>query len=293
MNGSIQELKSKCGSGEFPIGFIGCGNMAMAIVSGLLKKNLFNPHEILVSGPSDKSLDNWRMMDVVTTCDNREVLSKCRLIVLCVKPNVLNDIIKEDVEPMDVHVINWNKKTLVSILAGTTLETLRSSFKKLNGLNIIRVMPNTPLMSGAGATAITNDERKSHESIINFNVIKGIFKALGIVEVIDESKFHAITGLSGSGPAYVYVMIEALSDAGVKQGLPRELATRFAAQTLFGASKTVLESGFHTGQLKDQVTSPGGTTIHGLHELEKGSIRDTLINAVEAATQRSKEISKN
>jgi pyrroline-5-carboxylate reductase len=113
-----------------------------------------------------------------------------------------------------------------------------------------------------------------------------------VVEVIEESKFHAITGLSGSGPAYIYIMIEALSDAGVKQGLPRDLATKFAAQTVYGASKTILETGLHPGQAKDQVTSAGGTTIYGVHELEKGRIRDTLINAVEAATKRSMELSK-
>lgn len=159
-------------------------------------------------------------------------------------------------------------------------------------MSFVRAMPNTPLQIGAGATALTEVEPKSDESTKNLVIIKTLFGALGIVDIVEESKFHAITGLSGSGPAYIYTIIDALSDAGVKQGLPRELATRFAAQTVFGSSKNVLDSGLHPTILKEQVTSPGGTTIYGVHELERGRIRDTLINAVEAATNRSKELAK-
>ena len=142
----------------------------------------------------------------------------------------------------------------------------------------------------AGCTAITENYNSNQETTLNYSMIKIIFETLGVVETVEEKKFHAITGLSGSGPAYVYIIIEALSDAGVKQGLPRDLATKFAAQTVFGAAKTILETGIHTGQAKDQVTSPGGTTIYGVHELEKGKIRDTLINAVGAATRRCSEL---
>lgn len=159
-------------------------------------------------------------------------------------------------------------------------------------ISFVRAMPNTPLQIGAGATALTEVEPKTKDSIKNLEIIKTLFGALGIVDVVEECKFHAITGLSGSGPAYIYTIIDALSDAGVKQGLPRELATRFAAQTVYGSSKNVLLSGLHPAVLKEQVTSPAGTTIYGVHELERGRIRDTLINAVEAATNRSKELAK-
>ena len=131
-------------------------------------------------------------------------------------------------------------------------------------MSFVRAMPNTPMQIGAGATAITEVLPKNESSMENFALIKYFFEALGVVAVVEESKFHAITGLSGSGPAYIYTIIDALSDAGVKQGLPRELATKFAAQTVFGSSKYVLESGLHPAILKEHVTSQGGTTIYGV-----------------------------
>jgi len=233
------------------------------------------------------------------TSDNKQVFEKARIIFLCVKPTVMQQVAGDAntlVSSYESEIIikQMKEKTLVSILAGTSTTALSQAFSGIYqyGLNIARIMPNTPLMVGQGASAICSNIRRppNEEGKVNFNVIIAIFSKLGIIEIVDESKFHAITGLSGSGPAYVYIMIEALSDAGVKQGLPRDLATKFAAQTLLGAAKTVLETQLPTSLLKDQVTSPGGTTIHAVHELEKGRIRDTLINAVEAATQRSKEM---
>jgi len=231
-------------------------------------------------------------LNVKTTLDNYFLMSSCRIIFLSVKPNALGDVIKGLKALHEKSEANFHRQTLVSILAGTSIETLKDAFQDFDGLNYIRAMPNTPLMVCAGATAITRDEGTSSDSQKNFAIIRLIFDLLGVVEIVEESKFHAITGLSGSGPAYVYIMIEALSDAGVKQGLPRDLATKFAAQTVYGAAKTILDTGIHTGQAKDQVTSAGGTTIHGVHELEKGRIRDTLINTVEAATKRSMELAK-
>lgn len=276
-------------AGQYPCGFIGGGNMAMAIVSGLIEAKMFEGNELVVSGTREESLVKWKHLNVVTTLDNCLLVGKCRIIFLCVKPNALQGV-KESLSNFHGGSRSFEHQTVVSILAGTTLDMLKGELGFLRNMNYVRAMPNTPLMVCAGATALTRNEGQSVESIDNFNIIRNIFGKLGIVETVDESKFHAITGLSGSGPAYVYTIIEALSDAGVKQGLPRDLATKFAAQTLFGSSKTIIDTGIHTGQAKEQVTSAGGTTIFGVHELEKGRIRDTLMNAVEAATKRSMDL---
>lgn len=285
---SIKDFKELCKRDyKYAIGFIGCGNMALAIVSGLIKSQIFDGSEIIVSGTREESFKKCQHLNVKTTLSNRELVQSCRIIFLCVKPNMAVAVAKSIGSAK-----TSGRQTLVSVLAGTSIESLKDHFQGLPDINYIRAMPNTPLMVLAGATALTPDDTKSIDSQQNFEVIKLIFESLGVAEVVDESKFHAIVGLSGSGPAYVYIMIEALSDAGVKQGLPRDLAKRFSAQTVFGASKTLLETGMHPGQAKDQVTSAGGTTIYGVHELEKGRVRDTLINAVEAATKRSMELSK-
>lgn len=288
----IKEYKQWCSQdGLFACGFIGCGNMAMAIVSGLINSKVFDGPEIIVSATKEESFKRWEHLNVKTTLDNDFLLSTSRIIFLCVKPHALKDVVK-GLEKLRQSKANFHRQTLVSILAGISIETLKDSFQHLEGLNYIRAMPNTPLMVCAGATAVTRDEDRTSYSESNFAVIKLIFEQLGVVEIVDESKLHAITGLSGSGPAYVCIMIEALSDAGVKQGLTRDIATKFAAQTVYGAAKTILDTGLHPGQAKDQVTSAGGTTIHGIHELEKGKIRDTLMNAVQAATKRSIEMAK-
>lgn len=285
---SITEFKKLCKADKhYACGFIGAGNMAFAIVSGLIKSNIFEGAEIIISATRDETFKRWKSLGVHTTLDNKELVQTCRIIFLCVKPHIAS-VVAQNLGCIQTS----GRQTLVSILAGTSLESLNHTFKNLPDVSFIRAMPNTPLMVCAGATAITQDDVKSKESQLNFNVIKLIFGTLGVVEVVDESMFHAITGVSGSGPAYIYIMIEALSDAGVKQGLPRDLATKFAAQTVYGASKTLLETGLHPGQAKDQVTSAGGTTIYAIHELEKGRLRDTIINAVEAATNRSMELAK-
>lgn len=298
---TFKEYKDLCKkNGSYACGFIGCGNMAKAIVEGLIKSGILDSSDIIVSGTKIESFEKWKTLKVNTTLNNRDLVQKSRIVFLSVKPNAVNSVASSIKTNSSIEVDHdddegkSSSQTFVSILAGTSIESLKLAFNGtlVKDFNFIRAMPNTPLMVCAGATALTQDEAKTKDSQLNFKVIQEIFKNLGIVEVVEESKFHAITGLSGSGPAYIYIMIEALSDAGVKQGLPRDLATKFAAQTVYGASKTILETGLHPGQAKDQVTSAGGTTIYGVHELEKGRIRDTLINAVEAATNRSFELSK-
>jgi pyrroline-5-carboxylate reductase len=178
------------------------------------------------------------------------------------------------------------------LLIGTSIETLRTTLN-IDDISIIRTMPNVALQVSAGVTAMSNIDRDDDKTFINFHITKTIFAALGVVEVInDEKLFHSIVGLSGSGPAYIFILIEAMSDAGVKQGLTRDMATKFATQTVYGASKMLLETGLHPGKAKDQVASAAGTTIHGIHELEKGAFRNTIINAIEAGAKRSIEMSQ-
>lgn len=290
---SIEAFKATCGQDGFiPCGFIGCGNMAMAIATGIIKSKLFVGSDIMISGSSGNSFKRWDHLGVHPTLDNKDLVQKCKIIFLCVKPNALDSVRSNLKDLHNQTSKDYSKQTIVSILAGTSLDILKDKLGFLKDINFVRAMPNTPLTVCAGATALTPRESDSIESKNNFAIIQNIFEKSGIVEVVEESKFHAITGLSGSGPAYIYIIIEALSDAGVKQGLPRDLATKFAAQTVYGASKNIIETGIHPGQAKDQVTSAGGTTIYGVHELEKGRLRDTLINAVEAATKRSTELCK-
>ncbi|XP_070498245.1 uncharacterized protein P5cr [Chironomus tepperi] len=296
----INTFKSKYDENA-KIGFIGGGNMAFAIVKGILESKLFKANEILIGGRITSDYSRWEPFGVQTTIDNQVVVNSCPIVFLCIKPNCLDDVsdsLKKDYD--DCPEVSDDRKfcnTLVSILAGTSASTIKKAIPIFN--SYVRAMPNTPLQVMAGCTALTKPTlgltgyRTNLNSDVNqqFKVVEAIFGSLGIAETVDENKFDAVTAVSGSGPAYVYIMIDALSDAGVKQGLPRNVATRLAAQTLLGASKTVLESGIHPGMLKDQVTSSGGTTIYAIHELEKGGIRNTLINAVEAATLRSKEMS--
>lgn len=290
---SIEAFKASCvQDGLLPCGFIGSGNMAMAIATGIIKSQLFVGSDIMISGSSGNSFKRWDHLGVHSTLDNKGLVQKCKIIFLCVKPNALESV-TSNLKDLDNQTgKDYSKQTIVSILAGTMLHTLKYKLGFLKNINFVRAMPNTPLNVCAGATALTPRESDSIESKNNFAVVRNIFEKSGIVEIVGESKFHAITGLSGSGPAYIYIIIEALSDAGVKQGLPRDLALKFAAQTVYGASKNLIETGIHPGQAKDQVTSAGGTTIYGVHELEKGRLRDTLINAVEAATKRSQELDK-
>jgi pyrroline-5-carboxylate reductase len=177
---------------------------------------------------------------------------------------------------------------LISIAAGVTLAKIESALKP--GARAVRVMPNTPALVGASATAFALGRNATPADA---ELALKLFSAVGVALQIKESLLDAVTGLSGSGPAYAYLMIEALSDGGVAAGLPRDVATKLAAQTLLGAAKMVLETGQHPGALKDMVTSPGGTTIEGLHELEKGEVRASLINAVRAATEKSKLLGRS
>ena len=216
---------------------------------------------------------------VITYETNRDVVRHSDVVILAVKPQVMAAVTAE-IGPM-----LSSDQLVISIAAGISLATLEQGLGASR--RIARVMPNTPALVGAGASAYCLGDHLRHEDEAT---VREFAEAAGIAYAIPETLMDAVTGLSGSGPAFVYAIIEALSDGGVNVGLPRDIATGLAAQTVLGAARMVLETGLHTGVLKDQVTSPGGTTIAGLHALERGSLRATLMNAVEAATRRSAEL---
>ena len=215
------------------------------------------------------------------TADNREVVQASDLLVLAVKPQSMPSLLQEIRPAVTPHHL------VVSIAAGITLKQLADGLGA--DRRLVRVMPNTPCLVGASASAYASGEAATTDDVA---LVDRLLKAVGVAFRLPENLLDAVTGLSGSGPAFVYVMIEALSDGGVRMGLPRDVATALAAQTVFGAAKIVLETGAHPGVLKDAVASPGGTTIAGLHALERGGLRAALMDAVEAATRRSAELGK-
>jgi pyrroline-5-carboxylate reductase len=263
------------------IGFIGAGNMATALIKGILSAELFKSEDVFASDLDIEKLDTLKNDFGINTVfkNNAELVSNSDIIVLSVKPQIMDRIIKEI-----SHVLNEDK-LVISIAAGISSEFIEKLADKK--LRIIRSMPNTPALILEGATAISPGNYATENDI---RLANEIFSAVGVVAIVDEMQMDAVTGLSGSGPAYIFMVIEALSDAGVKMGLSRKVAMKLAAQTVAGAAKLQIESQMHPGRLKDMVTSPGGTAIAGLHTLEQGGIRTTLMNAVESATMRAKEL---
>ncbi|XP_055616902.1 uncharacterized protein LOC129762538 [Toxorhynchites rutilus septentrionalis] len=274
------------------IGFIGGGNMAYAIAAGLLSKGVVKANQVMVSATTlDNLKRKWNPLDVDRlTTDNSEVIRESDVIFLCIKPHILASCSQS---LMAAKKFPYNgKKMLVSIIAGVTLERLTKEFGFLD-IHIVRTMPNTPMQVGAGCTIFCPnfDDRKISEISWNlYEHIKFMLNQLGLAYEVKEEQINGITGLTGCGPAFVYEVIEALADGGVKQGIAREMAIKMAAQTVLGAAKTVLETGKHPAVLKDEVCSPGGATIYGVHELEKGAMRATLMNAIEKSAARAKEL---
>ncbi len=264
------------------IGFIGAGNMAEALIRGLVRGGHIAADRVYASGPRAERLDQLRVAYAIhVTTDNREVARTAGLVVLAVKPQILDKVLKEIGDQLKPGTL------VVSIAAGVDTEAIEGAVAE--GVRVVRAMPNTPALVGAGATAISGGR---HASDSDLATAKALFDAVGITVTLDETHLDAVTGLSGSGPAYIFLILEALSDAGVKVGLSRRNAQRLAAQTVMGSAKMLLETDEHVGRLKDMVTSPGGTAIAGLHTLEEGGLRTTLINAVETATKRARELGR-
>ncbi len=265
---------------KLTLGFLGAGKMATALAKGFIQGGLVAPKSVIASDPLESARRAFaRDTGAKTTAANAEVANLSSVLVLAVKPVYVNealDSIREHFKP---------KHLLISIAAGVTLARLEAGLGAAP--RVIRVVPNTPALLGSSASAFAPGKSATNADA---ELTQRLLSAVGIVFQLKESLLDAVTGLSGSGPAYAYLFIEALSDGGVASGLPRDLATKLAAQTLLGSAKMVLETGLHPGALKDMVASPGGTTIEGLHELEKGGVRGSVISAVRAATEKSKRL---
>ncbi len=262
------------------IGFLGAGKMATALARGFVRAEIATPKHIIAGDVSPAARTTFtRETGAKATAANADVLKFASVLVLAVKPDQVAGVLT------DLRGSFAGNHLLISIAAGVTLARMEAALPA--GTRVIRVMPNTPALVGEAAAAFALGKSAT---AADGDLAKKLLSAVGVAFQVKESLLDAVTGLSGSGPAYVYQFIEALSDGGVAAGLPRDVATRLAAQTVLGAAKMVLETGQHPGALKDQVTSPGGTTIEGLHELEKGQLRATVMSAVRAATEKSKKL---
>lgn len=267
-------------SAPLAIGCLGAGQMATALVKGWTKAGLLDSGRSLASDPYPAAREQFfKATGVRAVESNADVVAQTDLIILAVKPQTMPSVLSE-IRP---HL--RNSHLVISIAAGVTLRQLADQLG--TATRLIRVMPNTPSLVGASAAGFATGPACSVE---DRDLAARLFNAVGKAYVVPESLLDAVTGLSGSGPAYVYVMIEAMADGGVRMGLPRDVAQTLAAQTVFGAAKMVLETGSHPAVLKDAVASPGGTTIAGLHALERAGVRAGLIDAVEAAARRATEL---
>ncbi|WP_022850070.1 pyrroline-5-carboxylate reductase [Limisalsivibrio acetivorans] len=265
---------------NYKIGFIGAGNMTEAIVRGITTKT--NPALIAVSDINEARLDMFKTQYKVgqANIDNKRTVDFCDILFIATKPQIIPDVLDELKDDI-------GDRLVVSIAAGVQCPTIESHLPE--GTRVVRVMANTPALVMTGATAVCAG---SHATDDDVDLIKSIFELVGVCVVVKEDRMDAITGLSGSGPAFVYMFIDALSDGGVNMGLTRANATLLAAQTVMGAAKMVLETGVHPCQLKDNVTTPAGTTIKALHAMDKAGFRPAVIDAVEAATLKSRELGK-
>jgi pyrroline-5-carboxylate reductase len=268
---------------KLTIGFLGAGKMATALARGFIRAGIVASKDVIASDISRPALQTFsKQTKARTALSNLEVVHFAQVLILAVKPDQVPAVLSEIREGFT------RKHLLISIAAGVPIAKLETALDM--GSRIIRVMPNTPALVGQSATAFALGKSASNADAA---LAMKLYSSVGIAFQLKESLLDAVTGLSGSGPAYVYLFIEGLSDGGVAAGLPRDVATKLAAQTLLGSARMVLETGEHPGSLKDMVTSPGGTTIEGLHELEKGKLRGTLISAVRAATEKSRKLGQS
>ncbi len=262
------------------IGFLGAGQMATALAKGWATAGLLDLTHSLASDPYQAAREKFQATTGIrATNSNAEVIAAADVLVLAVKPQMMNAVLPEAAATISA------KHLVVSIAAGITLKQLAEWIG--TDTRLVRVMPNTPCLVGASATGYSVGPKAT---AADGELVGKLFRSVGNAFAVPENLLDAVTGLSGSGPAYVYVMIEALADGGVRVGLPRDIALSLAAQTVFGAAKMVIETGSHPAALKDAVASPGGTTIAALHALERAGFRAALMDAVEAAAKRATEL---
>jgi pyrroline-5-carboxylate reductase len=264
------------------VGFIGGGNMGEALIRGLLGANLV-PAELIAATDvrAERTAQLGRQFGIAAHGDNARLVREADVVILAVKPQIMASVLGE------IAPVVTARHLLISIAAGVATSTIRAALGK--EARIIRVMPNTPALVLQGAAAIARGAGLGPDDLA---IAEEIFGAVGRAVVLDEELMDAVTGLSGSGPAYVAIVIESLADGGVKMGLDRATAMTLATQTVLGAAQLLAETGMHPGSLKDMVSSPGGTTIAGISALEEGGLRTTFIRAVERATQRSRELGR-
>ncbi|HEY9623320.1 MAG TPA: pyrroline-5-carboxylate reductase [Crinalium sp.] len=262
------------------LGIIGGGVMGEALLSRLVMQKTYAPEHVIVSEPQEQRRDALaRQYGVQVTADNQNVVATANVLLLAIKPQVFDAVVAGLSQ-------SESEQLVISILAGIPLQKLEAAFERQP---VIRAMPNTPATVGVGMTAIAPG---THVTSEHTAIAKQLFQAVGDVVEVPESMMDAVTGLSGSGPGYVAVVIEALTDGGVAAGLPRAIAAQLALQTVRGTAELLHTSGLHPAELKDRVTSPGGTTIAGIAQLEKAGLRSALIEAVKAAYQRSLELGR-
>ncbi|MBU3204124.1 pyrroline-5-carboxylate reductase [Clostridium algidicarnis] len=263
------------------IGFIGCGNMGLAMVGGIIKSNIVSSDSIIVGDLNEKSLKAAKeKYNINTTTDNNEVAKISDILILSVKPNLYKVIINQIKDVVKEEVI------IVTIAAGKDIKGTEETFGRR--LKVIRVMPNTPALVGEGMSAICPNDIVTKEEL---EYMVTIFESFGKAEIVGEKLMDVVTAVSGSAPAYVYMFIEAMADAAVLDGMPRNQAYKFAAQAVYGSAKMVLETGMHPGALKDMVCSPGGTTIEAVATLEEKGLRTAVISAMRNCTKKSIEMS--
>ena len=262
------------------IGFIGCGNMAKAMIKGIVHSKVIDSNKISASSPNETELAKAKDdFGINVTPDNLEIVKKCDVIVLAVKPNMLQPVINEISPLVD------DSKVIVAISPGKTLDDLEKMFGK--NVGIVRTMPNTPAMVMEGMTALC---KNVHVTDNDMDFIFSIMQSMGKAQIIKEELMNAVVAVSGSSPAYVYIFIEAMADAAVKCGMPRDMAYKFAAQSVYGSAKMVMETKLHPGILKDMVCSPGGTTIEAVKALEDGGFRSAIMNAMEVCAEKAEDM---
>ncbi len=264
------------------IAVIGAGHMAGALIGGMVRSKLLAPKSITASRRSSEALaELQKKWGVRTTVDNRKAAAEADVVMLAVKPQMARKVMEELAGTIR------RDQLVISVMAGVTSAAINKALRV--DCPVVRAMPNTPCLVDAGATALAAG---AHATDADLARAEAVFKSVGLVVALPESALDAATGLSGSGPVYIYMVIEAMIDGGVKMGIPRAIAAKLAAQTVYGAAKLVLETGKHPAILKDEVTTPGGTAINAIHVLESRGLRSVLIDGIVAATNRSQELSK-
>ena len=264
------------------IAVVGAGHMAGALIGGMIRSKLVPAKSIVATRRSPEALQELqKKWGVRTSADNKKAVAEADIVILAVKPQMAKTVMAQLAGAIR------KDQLVISVMAGITTAAIAKALRTDGP--IVRAMPNTPCQVDAGATAICAGAHAGEKDLAR---AEAVFGSVGIVAVLPETALDAVTGLSGSGPVYIYMVIEAMIDGGVKMGIPRGIAAKLAAQTVFGAAKLVIESGKHPAILKDEVTTPGGTAISAIHVLESKGLRSVLIDGIEAAAKRSQELSK-